>query len=171
MGLSGVFVFTVSSLLKNWKLSASSPRFDCAAREVRKKQTHTGLWPKSSLKASLMRSSAEPLTPFWFQALVVLWPWAERSPRLVQPVDTHFAPLGREPLHIFLLECQGDRLMPGISAWPSQETNLRAKEVSISCPWPWGVQRCCSVAEALLLSSRALAWPRSGDPAEWASAP
>ena len=61
--------------------------------------------------------------------------------------------------------------MPGISAWPSQETNLRAREVSISCPWPRGVQRC-SAAQALSLpSSRALFWRRIGDPPGRACAP
>ena len=166
MGLSGVFVFTESTLQKLRKTVGFQSAIQLRRQRSPNEANAHWSWAKVVSQASLMRSSAEPHTPFWFQALVCPLALGGKSPRLVQPVDTHFAPLGR-----FLLECQGDRLMPGISAWPSQETNLRAKEVSISCPWPWGVQRCCSVAEALLLSSRALVWPKSGDPAEWASAP
>ena len=110
-----------------------------------------------------MRSSAEPFAPCWFQTLVVLWSQAESRHDLSCPSTPSLHPLGTN--------------LCTSSSWTAPQSStaaahLRQREVSISSPWPWVVQRCCSVADSLsLLSSYALFWRRSGCPPGLASAP
>ena len=95
MGLSGVFVFTESTLQKLRKtVGFQSTNRLRRWRSPKEANAHWSL-AKVVSQASLMRSSAEPLTPFWFQALVVLWPWAESRHDLSSPSIPILRPLDR----------------------------------------------------------------------------
>ena len=127
MRLSGVVCHGVDTGKKINQLSASTMRL---LRQVRKEQTDTLVFV--AFGTSRLTSKLDETFPLSLSHRLgskrSLSAPGGKSPRLVQPVDTHSEIL-KESMHLPLGQRQGAGLMPVIPPWLSQAAHLRQKQV------------------------------------------